>query len=89
MKSCCKSAVDEARRRWRSCGDTASQETAAQIAELQFRCRHMDNAATLAKELAGDLRQRMDAARSALLKIWTDGDACQHQHAREAFEALR
>ena len=37
--------------------------------------------------------ERMEAdratARAALLLIWPDGEKCQHEHAKAAFEAMR
>jgi hypothetical protein len=36
-----------------------------------------------------DLAAKIVTARAALLKIWPDGEKCQHEHARVAFEALK
>lgn len=35
-----------------------------------------------------ELAERIERAHAALLKVWPRGKDCEHQHAREAFEAL-
>lgn len=42
----------------------------------------------IAAAVVGEKDERIARARAALLKVWPRGKDCEHQHAREAFEAL-
>lgn len=50
------------------------------------RCNEMLDA--IAAEIEGETDERIVKARASLLKVWPRGKDCEHQHAREAFEAL-